>query len=94
MGNGLLYLNRGRAETYLIFGAGLMHVSKSTGFGGAQPGSSTDGFAAALGAGIQIFVTEHLSLRPEFSIYAGDSRGVVEPPLGVLRFSMGIAYHW
>jgi hypothetical protein len=61
-GNGLFYLYRGRAQTYLIFGAGLMHVA------GAQPGISTDGFAANL--------------------------GVVEPPLAVLRFSMGIAYHW
>ena len=94
MGNGLLYLNRGRAETYLICGAGLMHVSDSTGFAGSQPVSSADGFAASLGAGIKIFVSEHLSLRPEFRIYAGDSRGVVEPPLGVLRFSMGIGYHW
>ena len=94
MGNGLLYLNRGRAETYLIFGAGLMHVSNSTGFAGAQPGLATTGFAASLGAGIKIFVSEHLSLRPEFRIYAGDSRGVVEPPLGVFRFSMGVGYHW
>jgi len=94
MGNGLLYLNRGRAQSYLIFGAGLMHVSNSTGFAGAQPASSTNGFAAGFGAGIKIFVTEHLSLRPEFRIYAGNSRGAVEPPLGVLRFSMGIGYHW
>ena len=94
MGNGLLYLNRGRAQTYLIFGAGLMHVSNPTGFAGARPGSSADGFAASLGAGIKIFVSEHLSLRPEFRIYAGDSRGVLEPPLGVFRFSMGIGYHW
>jgi opacity protein-like surface antigen len=94
MGNGLLYLNRGRAETYLIFGAGLMHVSNSTGFAGARPGISADGFAASFGAGIEIFVTERLSLRPEFRIYAGDSRGVVEPPLDVFRFSMGIGYHW
>jgi len=94
MGSGLLYLNRGRAQTYLIFGAGLMHVSNATGFAGAQPGSSTDGLAANVGAGIKIFVTEHLSLRPEFRIYAGNSRGAVEPPLGVLRLSLGIGYHW
>ena len=71
-----------------------MHVSNSSAFAGAQPGSSTDGFAASLGAGIKIFISEHLSLRPEFRIYAGDSRGVVEPPLAVLRFSMGIGYNW
>lgn len=94
MGSGLLYLNQGRAQTCLIFGAGVMHVSNPTGFAGAQPDRSTDGFAANLGAGIKIFVTGHLSLRPEFRIYAGNSRGVIEPPLGVLRFSMGIGYHW
>ena len=94
MGYGLLYFNRGRAQAYLIFGAGLLHSSNPVGFAGARSDPSANGFAANLGAGIKIFVSEHVSLRPEFRIYAGDSRGVVEPPLGVMRFSMGIGYHW
>jgi len=55
--------------------------------GGEGVPSGSLALATSLGADIKIFVSEHLSLRPEFRIYAGDSRGVVEPPLGVFRYS-------
>ena len=94
MGSGLLYLSRGRAQAYLLLGGGLLHVHVKNGFGGAPAGKSANGFAVNFGGGLRIFVSPHLSLRPELRIYSGGSGGAVEPPFSVIRISLGAGYHW
>ena len=71
MGSGLLYLNRGRAQTYLLLGGGLLHVRVKNGFGELPVGRSANGFAINFGGGLKIFVSPHFSLRPELRIYSG-----------------------
>ena len=93
MGSGLLYLNRGRSQAYLLLGGGLLHSHLGGGFAGVS-NRAANGFAVNLGGGIKIRVSSHFSLRPELRIYAGDSGGVAEAPLGDIRFSMGLGYHW
>jgi len=94
MGSGLLYLGRGRAQAYLLLGAGLLHVHVNNGFGGAPAGKSANGFAVNLGGGLKIFVRQHFSLRPELRIYSGGSGKAVEPPFSDIRISLGVGYHW
>lgn len=94
MGSGLLYLNRGRAQAYLLLGGGLQHVHVKSGFGGAPTGRSANGFAVNLGGGLKIFVSPHVSLRPELRIYSGGSGKAVEPPFSDIRISLGVGYHW
>ena len=94
MGSGLLYLNRGRAQTYLLLGAGLLHVHVKNGFGGAPAGRSANGFAVNFGGGLKIFVSPHFSLRPELRIYSGGLGEAVEPPFSDIRISLGVGYHW
>src|SRR6185436_1992369 len=78
MGSGLLYLSRGRAQAYLLLGAGLLHVHVKNGFGELPAGQSGNGFAINFGGGLRIFVSPHLSLRPELRIYSGGAGGAVE----------------
>jgi opacity protein-like surface antigen len=94
MANGLLYLNQGRTQGYLIFGAGLLHFRNTMGFAGVDFDRSGNGLAVGIGAGLKIFVKERLSLRPEFRIYGGAAGGAVEPPFTDMRASMGLGYHW
>lgn len=94
MGNGLLYFNRGAAQAYLIFGAGVLHFRNQADFAGSSAGRSGNGFAANAGFGVRIFATQRVSLRPEFRVYAGGAGGAVEAPFGDMRLSLGIGYHW
>ena len=94
MGSGLLYLSRGRAQAYLLLGGGLLHVHVKNGFGGVPAGKSANGFAVNFGGGLKIYVSPHVSLRPELRIYSGASREAVEPPFSDIRISLGVGYHW
>jgi opacity protein-like surface antigen len=94
MGSGLLYLSRGRAQAYLLLGAGLLHVHVKNGFGELPAGQSGNGFAVNLGGGLKIFMRPHFSLRPELRIYSGGAGGAVEPPFSDIRISLGVGYHW
>ena len=94
MGSGLLCLNRGRAQTYLLLGAGLLHVHVKNGFGELPVGRSANGFAINFGGGLKIFLSQHISVRPELRIYSGGSGKAVEPPFSDIRISLGMGYHW
>ena len=75
-GNLVLHFPVGRVEPYLLVGAGASHR-----------GSETHR-AGDVGAGAKIFVTPHISLRPEV-------RGFITKYLGNIgRFSVGLGYHW
>lgn len=94
LGNGLLYLNRGRGQVYLIGGAGLLHVRNRVRFGGVPLNRTDRGLAVGLGIGVKIFATKHFVLRPDARIYGGNSGSAVEAPFTDLRFSMGAGYCW
>lgn len=94
MGSGLFYLTTGRTQGYLLFGAGLMNARNAVNFGGVAVDRAGNGVGFNLGGGVKAFVSDHVSLRPEVRIYAGDPGGVIEAPFGILRVSMGVGYHW
>lgn len=94
MANGLLYLNRGRGQFYLIGGAGMLHIRNQVGFGGVPVNRSDNGLAVDFGIGVKIFATSHIVLRPEARIFGGDSGRAVEAPFTDMRFSIGAGYCW
>ncbi|MCX6619791.1 MAG: outer membrane beta-barrel protein, partial [Acidobacteria bacterium] len=94
MGNGLLYLNRGPAQAYLLFGAGMIHVRNEVSFGGIRSDRATNGLNLGAGFGVRIFVNPRFSLRPEVRLDAGATNGSIEAPFTSARFSIGAAYHW
>jgi hypothetical protein len=93
-GSGLVYFGRSKANPYLIFGAGLLHITNTMDFGGIARNQSADGLSVNIGFGLKIFVSRHLALRPEFRLYTGGGSPAVEAPFGDARLSMGLGYHW
>lgn len=94
LGNGLLYLIRGRGEWYLIGGAGMLHIRNEVGFAGTPVNVAANGPAIDLGTGIKIHATRHLVLRPEVRLFMGNSEGAVEAPFAGLRVSMAAGFCW
>jgi hypothetical protein len=108
VGGALQYhlLAESKAQPYLRFGLsyaryeGRFILKPPT-----PPGSGINGTQSFIGpdfgAGVKIFATERISVRPEFRVaplrglrgYA-PHRDVVEPPLFATWFSVGIGYHW
>ena len=71
------FSNSTRVEPYLLVGAGGFHQGNET------------RRAADAGAGAKIFITPHISLRPEIRGFITKySEG------DFLRFSVGLGYHW
>lgn len=98
-GNAVYYFGSGtgRAQPYVIGGAGVLHKRNTSSFeGGPRLDFSGTGFALNGGAGVKIFVRPRFSIRPEFRVFAGGagSQRVVEAPFVVIRASIGAAYHW
>lgn len=96
MGNGLLYVLRGeRAQVFVLLGAGAAHSTTEMSFGDYHNSRSGDGFVANTGAGMRVFVSKHVALRPEVRLIAGSAGSSVIEPFGAeLRFSLGLGYHW
>jgi hypothetical protein len=94
MGSALWYFTGGRAEGYLIGGAGWLHYRTGFDFSGIRVDRGGNGFALNFGSGVKIRLSERIFLRPEFRILTGKAGRAVEPPLGNLRFSMGLGYRW
>jgi hypothetical protein len=95
-GSGLLYLRRGRVQPYLALGVGVLHYTSDNRFPDAPRVSrSGTGVAANAGLGTLIFVSPHVSLRPDLRLIAGraGSTQVIEGPV-MLRISFGLGYHW
>jgi hypothetical protein len=88
MGNALLHVNRGRAQFYLIGGAGVLHIH-NTGTNRSHNGLSID-----LGLGIKIFVTPHVYIRPDARAYVGSGGSAAESPFSDLRIAAGAGYSW
>jgi len=94
MGNGLLYLSRGKAQVFILAGAGIVYAHVASGFAGSPAQTSGSGLAANVGFGVKGRVTEHLWVRPEIRVFAGSPGGVIEPLFSDLRASIGLGYRW
>jgi Outer membrane protein beta-barrel domain len=96
MGNGLLYVFRGeRAQVFVLLGAGAAHSTTEMNFGGYHDSRTGSGFIANAGAGMKIFISQHVALRPEVRLIAGSAgSSVIEPFSAELRCSLGVGYHW
>jgi hypothetical protein len=94
LGNGLLYLSRGRAEWYLTGGAGMLHIRNHIGFSGVPVNLADDGLAVDLGTGIKIHASSHFVLRPEVRLFAGNGGRAVEAPFSGVRVSMTAGFCW
>jgi hypothetical protein len=94
-GNLLLHLKTGSVQPYVLAGAGLLHYRNSSTLSGLPANSSTR-FAGTAGFGVLGFLTPRVSVRPEVRVSIGGatSWAGVEPPVSVLRYSIGIGYHW
>ena len=95
-GSGLLYFHRGRVQPYLALGAGVLHYTSENRFSGTTAVKrSGTGPAANVGLGALLFVTPHVSLRPDLRMIAGSAGGtqVIEGPV-MFRMSFGLGYHW
>lgn len=94
-GSGLWYFTQGRAEGYLIGGAGWLHYQNEADFSGSSVDRSGDGFGIHFGSGIKIHIQERLYVRPELRILIGKAGSeAIESPLSHLRLSMGLGYRW
>ena len=95
--NALYHFSDSKAQPYVIGGIGVLHhEDRSSGLGPARPPRSGSGFSYNFGAGLKLFVSKRVSVRPEFRVFIGDlgkSAGT-EPPFSLLRGSVGIGYHW
>lgn len=97
-GNALYHFGSGlgRAQPYVVVGAGVLHKRNTSSFDESPPlDVSGRGFAMNAGTGVKIFVNRRFSLRPEFRFFWGGAGGlpVVESPFSILRASLGVAYH-
>jgi hypothetical protein len=64
-------------------------------FGSYHHSGSHTGYVANAGAGVKIFLTNHVALRPEVRVIAGSAGSSVSKPFSAeLKFSMGLGYHW
>ena len=95
--NALYHFSDSKAQPYAIGGIGVLHhKDRSSGLGPPRPPLSGSGFAFNFGTGVKVFVSKHVSVRPEVRVFVGDlgeSAGI-EPPFSLLRGSVGIGYHW
>jgi Outer membrane protein beta-barrel domain len=95
--NAVYHFSESQVQPYVIGGIGMLwHEDRSSGLLPSRPPIDASGFAKNFGGGIKVFLSKHVSIRPEFRIFIGDLGGIggVEPPFSVMRGSVGIGYHW
>jgi opacity protein-like surface antigen len=95
--NLVYHFSKGRAQPYVFGGVGFVHHENRSQFDPAIVVGTrrANGFASNFGAGVKLFVSKHFSVRPEFRVLLGDTKGSgVEPPFSVARGSIGFSYHW
>lgn len=89
--NAVYHFSTARWQPYVLLGAGVLRDAGKAELSFPEPRlfqySRTD-LALAFGAGLKIFLTERISLRPEFRHLDSRRRTMVD------RFSMGVGFHW
>ncbi len=112
-GSALYHFSDSHVQPYLRFGLSFARFDGAKGFAPqdegyldqpADPGWRREGkqdfLGPEFGAGMKIFVTKNISLRPELRLYAGGSGGYdpykdpVEPGLFFSSAMMAVGYHW
>ncbi len=85
------YAATGRAQPYVLFGMGLLHVNTEIYQSGPNLKSTENGFAARLGAGIDLYASDHFIVNLE-ATYVPSAGKVDEVRFGTL--GMGIQYRF
>ena len=105
-GNFQYHFSKLRVQPYLLLGFKYARFDGAKGFKAddENPGIRIEGkqnfWGPDLGFGCKIFVSEHVSIKPEARLYLGGSgdyepsRDPVEPGLILTSFNIGLGYHW
>ena len=97
--NGLYHFSVSRVQPYVVGGIGVLHTERadSIGVGSgtrltiSQTEHRDNGLSVSFGAGLKVFLTPKVSLRPEFRLYT-DVKS--RENLNIFRTSIGLGYHW
>jgi hypothetical protein len=94
-GDVVYHFAEGRTQVFVMGGAGLLssrttHTYSPSGGQTITFRSHDSNFAWGGGAGVKMFLTPHLSLRPQFRIVFSEATGV----MGLTVTSVAMGYHW
>jgi len=95
-GNLIFHFTTGRAQPFILVGAGGLHSRLESPFSGILVARESSEFAGDFGAGVKIFVGERWSIRPEARVYAAATTTFpsAESLVSHVRVSIGVGYHW
>jgi opacity protein-like surface antigen len=91
-GNLLYHFSSSRVQPYVLAGIGLMIYKPDF----SVETDSSAGWAWGFGFGVKGFVTERISIRPEWRVYVGHPQrnNGPEPPISHSRITVGLGYRW
>jgi opacity protein-like surface antigen len=91
-GNLLYHFTRSRVQPYVLAGIGLMVYNPDF----AAESDNSTGWAWGFGFGIKGFITDRVSVRPEWRVYLGhpERNNGPEPPISHSRITVGVGYRW
>jgi hypothetical protein len=92
-GNFVYHFTKGRVQPYVLVGAGMMIYNPDP----RLDSDSATGWAWGFGTGIKGYITERISIRPEWRVAVGQpsrSSGGPEPPISHSRITVGLGYRW
>ncbi|MCI0489223.1 MAG: outer membrane beta-barrel protein [Blastocatellia bacterium] len=96
--NAIYHFSDSRIQPYVTGGAGFLHYrNKSRSPFPDEPfrGEPTsNSFAFNMGAGLKGFLTDRVSVRPEFKLLNSNDVTVVSDKLNIFHFSVALALHW
>jgi hypothetical protein len=93
-GDVMYHFRTGRVQPYVLGGGGFVHYVRESGFA-PGPERSGNGPALNFAVGLKGFITERISIRPEWRLgYATNISAAFEPPLYYQRISVGVGYRW
>jgi hypothetical protein len=92
-GNLVYHFSRSRFQPYVLAGIGLIVYSPDT---GAPNTGTSAGWTWGFGTGVKGFITERISIRPEWRVYVGhpERNNGPEPPISHSRITVGLGYRW
>jgi opacity protein-like surface antigen len=97
--NVLYHFSKSKVQPYVLAGYGVSHHRNRSQFPGEPnlPQQTATGLAQNYGAGVKIYLSKTISLRPEVGVFIGSNEGIgtgIEPPISVGRASIAFTYHW
>jgi hypothetical protein len=88
MGNALSHFGPPRAQFYILGGLGVMGVRNR------RRDVADTLFGIGFGAGMKIFASEHIYIRPDLRIFGRGGSNLIGDPITVLRIGIGAGYTW